>query len=125
MFEKAGGCECINGLDSPRCKATTKEEVLAFIPDECLYKYHEVAYYCYLREGILIQLYSYRSKQLFFTCMIQFWILIYCNKSLVVVHLLTEFRIEDSFLSLFVATRIAQDVADTVVANNLIPLETS
>ena len=51
MFEKAGGCECINGLDSPRCKATTKEEVLAFIPDECLYKYHEVAYYCYLREG--------------------------------------------------------------------------
>ena len=57
--------------------------------------------------------------------MVLFWLLIYCNKTFVAMHLLTELHIEDSVLSLFVATRIAQDVAEIVVANKPILLERS
>ena len=55
--------------------------------------------------------------------MVLFWVPINCNKSFVAVYLLTDLHIEDSFLNLFVATRIAQDVVEIVVANKLILLE--
>ena len=55
--------------------------------------------------------------------MVLFWVPINCNKSFVAVYLLTDLHIEDSFLNLFVATRIAQDVVEIVVADKLILLE--
>jgi len=50
IIEKAGGCECIDALDNPRCKYTTQQEILAIYPDECWVFDDMIAYYCQFKQ---------------------------------------------------------------------------